>query len=61
MGSRTEDIVSSFLFADPEDEKLYEVAKTKFDNHFVAKKNVIYERARFDQRVQGPDETLRIL
>ena len=34
----------------------YNVVKAKFEKHFVAKKNVIYERAKFNQRVQGPDE-----
>ena len=35
--------------------KIIEV-KEKFDHHFIAKKKVIYERAKFNQRAQGQDE-----
>ena len=56
MGGEAEDIMSSFAFAEATDAMKYDVVKAKFDKHFVAKKNVIYERAKFNQRVQGPDE-----
>ena len=56
MGGEAEDIMSSFTFAEGTDAMKYDVVKAKFDKHFVAKKNVIYERAKFNQRVQGPDE-----
>ena len=32
--------------------------KAKFDGHFVKRRNVIYERARFNQRVQEPGESV---
>ena len=35
--------------------KIIEV-KEKFDHYFIAKKKVIYERAKFNQRAQGQDE-----
>ena len=39
-----------------EDLKRYEVVKSKFENHFIAKRNVIYERAKFNLRVQNKSE-----
>ena len=36
--------------------KIRQRGKEKFDHQFIAKKNVIYERAKFNQRVQGQDE-----
>ena len=35
-----------------EGERSYEVVKKKFDDHFMKKKNVIYERAKFNMRRQ---------
>ena len=32
--------------------------RSKFDAHFVARRNVIFEHAKFNQRVQEPDESL---
>lgn len=34
----------------------YEAVKKGFDSYFIPKKNVIYERARFNKRVQQPGE-----
>lgn len=36
----------------------YEAVKKGFDTYFVPKKNVIYERAKFNKRVQQPTETV---
>ena len=54
----SEDIFTSFTFDDSADQKKYDryPVKEKFDYHFIAKKNVIYERAKFNLRVQGQDE-----
>ena len=56
MGSESEDIFTSFNFDAGDDQNNYDRVKEKFDHHFIAKKNVIYERAKFDQRVQGQHE-----
>ena len=61
MGGEAEDIMSSFTFAEGTDAMKYDVVKAKFDKHFVAKKNVIYERAKFNQCVQGPDKPVESL
>ena len=50
MGGDAEDIMASFVFADESDAHKYDAVKAKFNSHFVAKKNVIYERAKFNQR-----------
>ena len=55
MGDESEDIFPRFTFDDSA-ENNYDRGKEKFDHHFIAKKNVIYERAKFNQRVQGQDE-----
>ena len=41
-----------------ENAKKYSVVKAKFESHFVKKRNVIYERAKFNQRKQDEDETV---
>ena len=56
MGGKSEDIFTSFTFDDGADQNNYDRVREKFDHHFTAKKNVIYERAKFNQRVQGQDE-----
>ena len=58
MGGDAEDIMASFFFANEADSKKYDVVKGKFDSHFITKKNVIYERAKFNQRAQGQDESV---
>ena len=56
MGDEADNIMISFVFSPPEDSGKYEKVKEKFDSHFVVKRNTIYERAKFNQRVQGTDE-----
>ena len=46
LGFKSEDIFTSFTFDDSADQKNNDPVKEKFDHHFVAKKNVIYERAK---------------
>ena len=53
MGGDAEDIMATFFSADEGDSKKYDVVKEKFDSHFITKKNVIYERAKVNQRAQG--------
>ena len=50
-----DDIVKSFTFATG-DEKKYTKVKEKFDQHFIIKRNVIFERAKFNMRKQEPSE-----
>ena len=56
MGGESEDIFTSFTFDDGTDQNNYDRVKETFDHHFIAKKNVIYERAKFNQCLQGQDE-----
>ena len=55
MGDKADDILQSFQLS-AEDEKKYEVVCQKFNGHFVAHKNVIYKRAKFNSQNQEPDE-----
>ena len=52
MGSRAEDILLTFGL-DADDAKKYSVVRDRFEKHFVVRRNVIFERARFHQRAQG--------
>lgn len=57
MGKEAEHILDSFeLSAD--EQKNYNTVLGKFDTHFVPKRNIIHERALFNQRVQKHDETV---
>ena len=57
MGDEADDILRLFgLSAD--DTKKYDVVKGKFDSHFVKRRNVIYERAKFNQRRQEAGESV---
>ena len=57
MGDEADDILRSFgLSAD--DAKIYDVVKGEFDSHFIKRRNVIYEQARFNQRRQEAGESV---
>ena len=57
MGDEADNVLRSFgLSAD--DSKKYDVVKDRFNGHFVKRQNVIYERARFNQRKQEPGESV---
>jgi len=49
MGDAADDILRSFGLSQ-EDSKKYKAVVDKFETHFVKKRNVIYERARFNMR-----------
>ena len=53
MGDEADDILSLFQLS-PEDKVKYDVVKEKFDGYFVKRRNVIFERAKFNQRRQEP-------
>lgn len=57
MGPRSEDVFSSFHLT-AEEAKTYDTVLTKFDNHFIIKRNIIFERAKFNRRAQEPGETM---
>ena len=57
MGEEAEDIMISFgLTAD--DAKQYELVKNRFENHFIVKRNIIFERAKFNLRSQQQGESV---
>ena len=56
LGDEAEDILASITFDEEGDELKYGKVKEKFENHFIVRRNVIYERAKFNSRVQGESE-----
>lgn len=57
MGDEADDILSSFKLSS-DDLKKYETVKKKFDDYFVQRRNVIFERAKFNQRRQEENEAI---
>ena len=57
MGDQADDILNSFKLSTTQ-LKRYHTVKTKFDEHFVVRRNVIFERAKFNQRRQEEGETV---
>ena len=57
MGEEADDIVVSFGLT-TEEAKQYNVVKGKFEAHFVVKRNVIFERAKFNLRSQQDGESV---
>ena len=57
MGDLAEDILLSFRLT-KEEAKKYSTVLEKFQQYFVKRKNVIYERSKFNQRIQQLDETV---
>ena len=55
MEDVADDIYQYFCLTD-EGEHSYKVVKKKFDDYFMKKKNVIYERAEFNMRRQEESE-----
>jgi len=52
MGDEADDILRSLALS-AEDRKKYDVVKEKFDGHFVQRRNVIFERAKFERQEEG--------
>ena len=48
MGDQADDILTSFKLSTSQ-QKQYHTVKTKFDEHFVVRRNVIFERAKFNR------------
>ena len=57
LGPQAEDILSTLTLSD-EDAKKYDTVRDKYKDYFRVRKNVIFERARFNVRVQGSDESI---
>lgn len=57
MGSEAEDILVSLQLSD-EEAKDYDKLKSSFEKHFIPRRNVIFERARFNQRSQMEHEAI---
>ena len=57
MGDRSEDILKSFALS-KEDAKKYSVVIDKFNNHFGKRLNVIYDKAKFNYRLQQEGESV---
>ena len=55
MGDISDDILSLFGLSEGDKDK-YDVVVEKFEAHFVKKRNVIFERAKFNQRRQEEGE-----
>ena len=53
LGDKADDILSLFQLSN-EESKNNNVVKTKFDPYFAMRKNVIYESAVFNKRIQSP-------
>ncbi|XP_062849175.1 uncharacterized protein K02A2.6-like [Trichomycterus rosablanca] len=58
MGAEAEHIFKSFTFGSAGDGDKYAKVMAKFDEHFIPKRNVIFERAKFHSRVQLPGESV---
>lgn len=56
MGRQARKIFQTFGLTE-EESRSYEKVKKKFDAHFVATKNIVYESANFHRRKQEPDES----
>lgn len=57
MGDEADDVLRGLDLISEQGQQ-YEAVKKGFDTYFVPKKNVIYERAKFNKRVQQPTETV---
>lgn len=57
MGEEAEDILLS-LHLTPAEAKEYETVKNKLDGHFIARRNVIIKRARFNMTQQEVGESV---
>ena len=57
MGDQADYILLSFGLSD-ENKKKYDTVKAKFESYFIKRRNLIYERAKFNQRKQFPRESV---
>lgn len=57
MGDQSEDVLSTFQLS-AEDSKNFDVVLQRFDSYFIPKRNIIFERARFNMRSQQDGESI---
>ena len=57
MGDEADDILRSFALPE-DDRKSYATVKSKFESHFVQRRNVIFEQAKFNRRKQEESESV---
>lgn len=57
MGEKAEDIFTSFNLS-VADQVKYDVVIKRFTDHFIVKRNTIFERAQFNQRIQREGESV---
>ncbi|UYV66964.1 K02A2.6-like [Cordylochernes scorpioides] len=55
MGDKAEEILILFNLSEAQNND-YKLVVSKFQNYFIGKRNVIYERAKFNRRSQGESE-----
>ena len=60
MGPSADDVLTTFEFDEGEKAK-FDIVKLKFDQYFNVRQNVIYERAKFNQRRQEVEEFIMSL
>uniref|UniRef100_H3BG27 Gypsy retrotransposon integrase-like protein 1 n=1 Tax=Latimeria chalumnae TaxID=7897 RepID=H3BG27_LATCH len=58
LGKEAKQIFRSFSFEEEAHKNDYKIVMEKLDEHFVPKRNVIHERARFHLRIQKQGETI---
>ncbi|KAK3925564.1 hypothetical protein KUF71_013813 [Frankliniella fusca] len=56
MGDKAEEVMKTFKYVPPETAASAQTLLKKFTEHFGGKINVVYERAKFNQRYQQPGE-----
>ncbi|UYV71374.1 K02A2.6-like [Cordylochernes scorpioides] len=56
MGDRADDIFKTFKFENEEEATKIDSVLKAFDSHFCVRKNIIYERAKFNSRIQEDRE-----
>ena len=59
MGDEAEDILASFELSE-EDAKKFKTVEKKFDDHFNPRRNIIFERAKFNSRKQEDGEPVDV-
>ena len=57
MGDEADDIMAGFGLTE-EERELYQTVKTKFDEHFVVRRNSIFEREKLNRRSQEEGENV---
>ena len=57
MGEKFDDILQSFCLSE-EELKKYEMVVAKFQKHFISRRNVIFERAKFNSQKQEEGENV---